>query len=44
MGTLVDEHGTPVPEIAPISAGGARLDAGTTHARKAAPRSLHNGH
>ncbi|KNB49100.1 winged helix-turn-helix transcriptional regulator [Streptomyces caatingaensis] len=32
--TLVDEHGTPVPEIVPAGADGTPLDAGTTHVRK----------
>lgn len=32
--TLVDQHGTPVPEIAPANADGTLLDAGTTHVRK----------
>jgi DNA-binding HxlR family transcriptional regulator len=32
--TLVDEHGTPVPEITPTSADGTVLDAGTTHVQK----------
>lgn len=31
---LVDQHGTPVPEIAPTSADGALLGADTTHVRK----------
>lgn len=33
--TLVDEHGTPVPEIAPAGADGTPVDAETTHVRKA---------
>ncbi|MGW0614995.1 winged helix-turn-helix transcriptional regulator [Streptomyces sp. NPDC002788] len=32
---LVDQHGTPVPEIMPTSADGTPLDADTTHVRKA---------
>ncbi|MFE9722081.1 winged helix-turn-helix transcriptional regulator [Streptomyces sp. NPDC005794] len=32
--TLVDEHGTPVPEIVPTSADGTPLDTGTTHVQK----------
>ncbi|MEU1054196.1 helix-turn-helix domain-containing protein [Streptomyces sp. NPDC005876] len=32
---LVDQHGTPVPELAPAGADGTRLDADTTHVRKA---------
>lgn len=32
--TLVDEHGTPVPEIVPTSAAGAPLDTATTHVQK----------
>ncbi|MFI7644018.1 winged helix-turn-helix transcriptional regulator [Nonomuraea sp. NPDC049400] len=32
--TLVDQHGTPVPEIAPTSADGTLLDTDTTHVRK----------
>jgi DNA-binding HxlR family transcriptional regulator len=32
--TLVDQHGTPVPEIAPTSADGTLLDADTTHVHK----------
>ncbi|WP_216894390.1 winged helix-turn-helix transcriptional regulator [Nocardia alni] len=32
--TLVDEHGTRVPEIAPISADGTLLDTGNTHVQK----------
>ena len=32
--TLVDQHGTPVPEIAPAGADGALLDADTTHVQK----------
>jgi DNA-binding HxlR family transcriptional regulator len=32
--TLVDEHGTPVPEIVPTSADGSPLDTDTTHVRK----------
>jgi hypothetical protein len=32
--TLVDRHGTPVPEIAPTSADGTVLDADTTHVQK----------
>ncbi|MFI5781998.1 winged helix-turn-helix transcriptional regulator [Nocardia sp. NPDC051570] len=31
---LVDQHGTPVPEIAPTGADGTLLDTGTTHVRK----------
>ncbi|AYN38376.1 transcriptional regulator [Streptomyces dangxiongensis] len=31
---LVDQHGTPVPEIAPTSAGGTLLDSETTHVQK----------
>ncbi|MGP4104626.1 winged helix-turn-helix transcriptional regulator [Nonomuraea sp. KM90] len=32
--TLVDQHGIPVPEIAPTSADGAPLDTDTTHVQK----------
>ncbi|MGW9436387.1 winged helix-turn-helix transcriptional regulator [Streptomyces sp. NPDC055607] len=32
--TLVDQHGTPVPELVPTGADGTRLDADTTHVRK----------
>ncbi|MEU9116250.1 helix-turn-helix domain-containing protein [Streptomyces sp. NPDC048483] len=32
--TLVDQHGTPVPEIAPTSADGSLLGDDTTHVRK----------
>ena len=32
--TLVDQHGTPVPEIVPAGADGALLDADTTHVQK----------
>ncbi|MEV7676103.1 helix-turn-helix domain-containing protein [Streptomyces sp. NPDC088752] len=32
--TLVDQHGTPVPELVPAGADGTRLDADTTHVRK----------
>ncbi|WP_024805438.1 helix-turn-helix domain-containing protein [Nocardia sp. BMG51109] len=32
--TLVDQHGTPVPEIAPASADGILLDTDTTHVQK----------
>ncbi|GAA2582110.1 winged helix-turn-helix transcriptional regulator [Streptomyces tubercidicus] len=32
--TLVDEHGTPVPEIVPTSADGTPLDTATTHVQK----------
>lgn len=32
--TLVDQHGIPVPEIAPTSADGALLDTDTTHVQK----------
>ncbi|HBF82117.1 MAG TPA: transcriptional regulator [Streptomyces sp.] len=32
--TLVDEHGTPVPDIVPTSADGSPLDTDTTHVRK----------
>ncbi|MCI2423558.1 helix-turn-helix transcriptional regulator [Saccharopolyspora sp. K220] len=32
--TLVDQRGTPVPEIAPTSADGSVLDADTTHVQK----------
>jgi DNA-binding HxlR family transcriptional regulator len=32
--TLVDQHGAPVPEIAPTGADGTRIDADTTHVRK----------
>lgn len=32
--TLVDEHGTPVPEIVPTSADGSPLDIDTTHVQK----------
>ncbi|WP_067817671.1 winged helix-turn-helix transcriptional regulator [Actinomadura kijaniata] len=32
--TLVDQHGTPVPEIVPTSTDGALLDADTTHVQK----------
>ncbi|EDY62262.2 transcriptional regulator [Streptomyces pristinaespiralis ATCC 25486] len=32
--TLVDEHGTPVPEIVPTSADGSPLDTDTTHVQK----------
>ncbi|GGZ60839.1 transcriptional regulator [Streptomyces inusitatus] len=32
--TLVDRHGTPVPEIAPTAADGTPLDADTTQVRK----------
>lgn len=31
---LVDEQGTPVPEISPTGADGTPLDSGTTHVRK----------
>ncbi|GAA2455244.1 helix-turn-helix domain-containing protein [Streptomyces macrosporus] len=31
---LVDRHGIPVPEIAPVGADGTPLDADTTHVRK----------
>lgn len=33
--TLVDEHGTPVPDLVPTSAEGTPLDTATTHVRKA---------
>ncbi|MGW7413901.1 winged helix-turn-helix transcriptional regulator [Streptomyces sp. NPDC054863] len=33
--TLVDQHGTPVPHIAPTGADGTPLDTATTHVRKA---------
>ncbi|MEU9093711.1 winged helix-turn-helix transcriptional regulator [Streptomyces sp. NPDC087901] len=33
--TLVDQHGTPVPDIVPTGADGAVVDAGTSHVRKA---------
>jgi DNA-binding HxlR family transcriptional regulator len=33
--TLVDEHGTPVPEVATVGTDGDVLDADTTHVRKA---------
>ncbi|MEU2872567.1 helix-turn-helix domain-containing protein [Streptomyces olivoreticuli] len=32
--TLVDQHGTPVPEIAPAGADGTLLDTDTTHVQK----------
>ncbi|WP_406458658.1 helix-turn-helix transcriptional regulator [Streptomyces sp. NBC_00876] len=32
--TLVDQHGTPVPEIVPTGTDGALVDAGTSHVRK----------
>ncbi len=32
--TLVDQHGTPVPEIVPTGADGALVDADTSHVRK----------
>ncbi|WSQ14944.1 helix-turn-helix transcriptional regulator [Streptomyces sp. NBC_01231] len=32
--TLVDQHGTPVPEIVPTGADGTLLDADTTHVQK----------
>ncbi|WP_262705902.1 MULTISPECIES: winged helix-turn-helix transcriptional regulator [Streptomyces] len=32
--TLVDQHGTPVPEIVPAGADGTLLDADTTHVQK----------
>lgn len=32
--TLVDQHGTPVPEIVPTGVDGTRLGAGTTHVQK----------
>lgn len=32
--TLVDQHGTPVPEIVPTSADGTLLDTDTTHVQK----------
>lgn len=32
--TLVDQHSTPVPEIAPTTADGTLLDADTTHVQK----------
>ncbi|GAA3264705.1 winged helix-turn-helix transcriptional regulator [Nonomuraea helvata] len=32
--TLVDQHGAPVPEIAPTGADGTLLDTDTTHVRK----------
>ncbi|MFV2118417.1 winged helix-turn-helix transcriptional regulator [Streptomyces sp. Act-28] len=32
--TLVDRHGTPVPEVVPTGADGSLLDADTTHVRK----------
>ncbi|MER7046920.1 MULTISPECIES: winged helix-turn-helix transcriptional regulator [Streptomyces] len=32
--TLVDQHGAPVPEIAPTGADGALLDTDTTHVQK----------
>lgn len=31
---LLDRHGTPVPEIAPVAVDGTRLDADTTHVQK----------
>ncbi|MFJ7152518.1 winged helix-turn-helix transcriptional regulator [Streptomyces sp. NPDC100445] len=31
---LVDQHGTPVPEVAPTSAAGTPLDSDTTHVQK----------
>ncbi|MEV6534924.1 helix-turn-helix domain-containing protein [Streptomyces sp. NPDC051639] len=33
--TLVDQHGTPVPDIAPTSDNGTLLDPNTTHVQKA---------
>ncbi|WP_405658666.1 helix-turn-helix transcriptional regulator [Streptomyces sp. NBC_01166] len=33
--TLVDEHGTPVPEVVPTGADGTPLDTETTHVQKA---------
>lgn len=32
--TLVDRHGTPVPDLVPVDAEGARIDADTTQVRK----------
>ncbi|MFI9306706.1 winged helix-turn-helix transcriptional regulator [Streptomyces triculaminicus] len=32
--TLVDQHGTPVPDIAPAGADGALVDADSTHVRR----------
>ncbi|MFE6737316.1 winged helix-turn-helix transcriptional regulator [Streptomyces tubercidicus] len=41
--TLVDDSGTPVPEIVPTSADGTRLDAETTHVLRGNAESLHGG-